>query len=147
MPRETVGAGAASQKLKSVRHERLIRQPVFLNQWADLTNRQFDFYRRYVVSWQQFAGVTLDVLLLAAVLWIPVVVVQRSGNPRWIRILKWCTLVGLMTPLNIVRKSDEVRAFASSPGLQALPLKVLIVVLGVGVGIVLLWKWEESRLE
>ena len=115
----------------------------FLNAWADLYNREHDFYRKYAVTWQQLAAVTLDVLLLAVVLWIPVCLVAKSGNRTWIRILKWCVFAGLLLPLNILRMSSQVASIQSMPALQIAPGRILLVVFAVAGGISLLWTWEK----
>ena len=118
----------------------------FQSAWAALLNRKFDFYRKYAVTWQQFAAVTLDVLLLAVLLWIPVCLVAKSGNRTWIRILKWCILAGLMVPLNVLRHSNEAAAIWALPVLQAGAVRILLAVLGAAAGIVLLWKWERLAI-
>jgi hypothetical protein len=118
----------------------------FQNVWAELLNRKLDFYRKYAVTWQQFAAVTLDVLLLAVLLWIPVCLVAKSGNRIWIRILKWCVLAGLVLPFNVLRYSDEAAAIWALPALHAGAVRILLAVLGAAAGIVLLWKWERLAI-
>jgi hypothetical protein len=111
----------------------------FLNVWEDLLDHQPDFFRKYAVTWQQLAAVTLDVLLLAVVLWIPVCLVARSGNRTWVRILKWCILAGLMLPLSVLRFLNGASAVWTLPA----PVRILLEVLAAAAGIVLLWKWER----
>ena len=60
----------------------------FMNILADLPNRRSGAFRKYLVTSHQLAALILDVLLLALVLWIPVLLVAKSGNRIWIRILK-----------------------------------------------------------
>src|SRR5690242_5202819 len=83
-----------------------------LNVWTDMVDRRFWFYRRYGVSWEQLIGLTLFVLLLAVLIWIPVFLVARSGNTTWIRALKWCFFAGLALPLNIIRQSSDADALS-----------------------------------
>ena len=115
----------------------------FLSTWADLVNRQSGVFRKYLVTWQQLAALTLDVLLLTVVLWIPILLVLKSGNSTRIRILKWSAFVGLMYPLNILRTSTEISSLQSLPAMQAEPVRILLGALGVTAGLWLLWKWER----
>jgi hypothetical protein len=115
----------------------------FLSVWGDLLSRDHDFFRKYSVTWQQLAAVTLDVVLLATVVWIPVCLVAKSGNRIWIRVLKWCVLAGLMLPFNNLRFTREAATLSSLPVMQATPVRILLAVLGVMAGIALLWRWER----
>ena len=115
----------------------------FLSVWAELLNRYSGFFRRYLVNWQQLAALTFDVLLLTVVLWIPVLLVVKSGNPTWMRILKWSAFVALMFPLNILRTSTEVTSLQSLPSMQAVPARILLGAIGVIAGLWLVWKWER----
>ena len=115
----------------------------FLNLWADLLDTHSGVCRKYLVTWRQLAALTLDVLLLTVVVWIVVLLVVKSGNRVWMRILKWSAFVGLMYPLNILRISAEVPSLQSLPAVQALPVRILLGALGVTAGLWLLWKWER----
>ncbi len=109
----------------------------------DLPTRHSGVFRKYLVVWQQLAALTLDVLLLAVVLSIPILLVLKSGNRIWLRILKWSAFVALLFPLNILRISSQVSSLESLPAVQDVRVKILLLALGVAAGLWLLWKWER----
>jgi hypothetical protein len=115
----------------------------FMNILVDLPNRQDRAFRKYLVTSPQVAALLLDVLLLTVVLWTAVLLVAKSGNRTWIRILKWSVLIGLMLPLNILLSSNEVAALKSLPLMHAVPVRILLGALGMSAGLWLLWRWEK----
>jgi hypothetical protein len=114
----------------------------FLNAWAEIFGHSWDFMRRYSVTWQSVAALVFDILLLGIILWIVVCLVLRSGNPLLVRILKWCTILALLVPFNVIR-TDE--AFVSLKQIQipGTGLRAVIVLAGVAVGILILLMWER----
>src|ERR1035441_2084721 len=118
----------------------------FMSTWNELFDRHSDFFKRYSISLRQLAAVTLDVLLLALVLWISVCLVAKSGNHTWNRILKWGALVGLLLPFDVLRFSTEARAVLALVARQAGPVRILLEVLGFAAGIILLWNWERLSI-
>src|ERR1017187_901017 len=113
----------------------------FVNVLSDLPNRQSGVLRKYLVTLPQLAALILDVLLLAVVIWVAVLLVVKSGNRTWMRILEWSAFIGLMFPLNILRNSKEVASLRSLPLMQRGPVRILFVVLVVSAGLWLLWRW------
>ncbi len=143
----TIGPGSKSLSFKFIAKVFIIclsfANLSFLNVWEELPGSQRGFFRRYAVTWQELAAVTLDVFLFAGLLWIPVCLVAKYGGRTWMRILRWCAFFGMLLPLNVIRISTEGSSLASIPVLQTPSIQMLIVVLGVSIGILLLWTWER----
>jgi len=114
----------------------------FLNGWAEIFGHSWDFMRRYAVTWQSVAALVLDILLLGTLLWIVACLVLRSGNATLVRILKWCYILALLIPINVIR-TDE--AFVSLKQIQipGTGLRMALVMAGVAAGILLLLVWER----
>ncbi|MEO8372611.1 MAG: sulfatase-like hydrolase/transferase, partial [Candidatus Solibacter sp.] len=109
----------------------------FVNVWTDLSNRHLGFFRKQPFSQQELMAVSFDILLFALLLWIPICLVTRFGNRRSKLILKGCALVGMIIPLNALRKSI-LATVPSLPKLTSLPLRILLVLACVTAGIFLI---------
>ena len=114
----------------------------FLRTWGDLQDHDSDFFKYRGTSWTQLLAITLDVLILAILLWVPVLLIVRTGNRKWIRCLKWSVMGGLLIPLNsiwhdpyVVRRSGEILHVNLSGS--------IIGAAGVLLGIVMLIGWER----
>ena len=114
----------------------------FMNVWIDMQDREGSFYRKFALSWNHLAAVTLDILILTVALWEPVCLVVRAGNRTWIRILKWCILAGLILPLNIIR-TDPYFVEQSSEIMQGKGWQVVLGIIGIGLALFLLLRWEK----
>jgi hypothetical protein len=110
----------------------------FLNVWAEIYDRAFDFFRKYAVTWQVIAALTLDILIITALTFAVVYLVLSTGRSVWIRVLKWSMILALIVPLNVIR-TDE--AFSSMQ--QVYIGRIIIVAMGVALGIFLMLRWER----
>jgi hypothetical protein len=114
----------------------------FLSTWSELQDDAVAFFNRSAPGWAHLAAALLDVLGLAAALWVPVMLVVRSGKPIWIRSLKWCILAGFVVPLNTIRlESDVVRL--SGEILHGRFGRVALGIGGIALGAFLLVRWEK----
>ena len=119
---------------------------LFVHAWAELLNREFDFFRKYSVNFQKVAAVFLDVLLVAVVLWVFVCLLARPGSPWRIRILKWCAFAGMATLLNFLWVAFQASRFETLPILHVAAVRLLLAALGAAAGILLIWKWESIAI-
>jgi hypothetical protein len=115
----------------------------FLNAWAEIFGHNWDFMRRYALTWRSVAALVADILIVGTLIWIIVCIVLRAGRHTWVRILKWATLLALLLPLNVIR-TDE--AFVSLKQIQIpgmLGVRSALTIAGVVLGIVILFTWER----
>ncbi|HXB74886.1 MAG TPA: sulfatase-like hydrolase/transferase [Candidatus Acidoferrales bacterium] len=115
----------------------------FLNVWFSLQDRGYDFWRRDGVTWQTIVAITLDILILACVAWGIVYVVLRTGHDRWIRLLKWCAILALLLPLNVLRTEEGLGSMQRLQIPSALSWRIVMVVVAVGLAILLLLNWQR----
>ena len=114
----------------------------FLRTWSDLQDDAVAFFNRKAPAWPHLAAALLDVLILAAILWVPFMLVVRSGRPIWIRSLKWCILAGFLAPLNTIRLDSHVVRL-SGEILQFEYGRLALGIGGIALGIFLLVRWEK----
>ena len=114
----------------------------FMNVWVDMQDREINFYRKFSLTWNHLTGVTLDILILTVVLWVPVCLVVRTGSRAWIRFLKWCILAGLIIPLNIIR-TDQYFIERSGEIVQATLWRAVLSIIGVAFALFLVFRWEK----
>src|SRR5436305_8309268 len=79
----------------------------FLNVWTEMNNRGYDAFRVYGETWQKLIAVTLDVVILALLLWALICLALGTGKTAWIRLVKWAAMIGLLLPANIIRIDDN----------------------------------------
>jgi hypothetical protein len=113
----------------------------FLNVWVEMNNRETDVFRKYGETWVKLSAVTLDILILAVVLWGAIYLALWTGKSSWIRFLKWGAIVGLLVPAEIIRHED---AFVAR-GLDAMSeaTGTVVMLTGVVAAMILLVKWER----
>src|ERR1035441_8033018 len=114
----------------------------FMNVWVDMQDRESDFYRKFSLTGNHMIAVTLDILILTVVLWVPVCLVVCTGSRTWIRFLKWCILAGLIIPLNIIR-TDPYFIKRSGEIVQAAGWRAVLSIIGVAFALFLLVRWEK----
>src|ERR1035441_3350920 len=71
----------------------------FLSGRAEVQDHGADLFKASTTPWTQLTAVTLDILILAGTLWVPIVLAVSSGKRTLVRALKWCILAGLMVPI------------------------------------------------
>jgi hypothetical protein len=114
----------------------------FLRTWSEIQDDPDAFFNRSPPTWAHLAAALLDVLILAVILWVPVMLVVRSRKPVWIRSLKWCILAGFMAPLNTIRlDSDVVRL--SGEILDVRYGRLALGIAGFALGAFMLVRWER----
>ena len=117
----------------------------FLTTWAELQDREGDFFKTSAVTWTQVEAVSLDVLIFAVILWVPVVLAVRSQKPVWIRVVKWSALGGLIIPINSIRNDPYIIRRAGEI-LQIRNGWLAVGVCAVALPIFLLIRWERLFL-
>jgi hypothetical protein len=114
----------------------------FLRSWSELQDDAVAFFNRKAPAWANLTATLLDVLALAVILWVPVMLVVRSGKPNWMRALKWGILAGFVAPLNTIRLDSEVVRLSG----EVLNYRFGRLALGIGgiaLGAFLLVRWEK----
>jgi hypothetical protein len=114
----------------------------FLNVWVELQDHEGDFFRTSTVTWTQLTAVTLDILILAGALWVPIVLAVSSGKRTLVRALKWCILAGLMVPMNAIRRDPYVIR-RSGEILQNRNGRLAVGICAVALAAFLLVRWEK----
>jgi len=115
----------------------------FLNVWVEMDSRGADALRKYGEAWQMLVAVTLDILILAVVLWGAIYLALWTGKSAWIRLLKWCAIIGLLLPANIIRVDDT---FLSSNSLHipnAAGWRIVVLLAATAAAILFLINWER----
>jgi hypothetical protein len=114
----------------------------FLNVWAELQDREADFFKTSTATWTQLTAVTLDILILAGALWVPIVLAVGSGKRNWVRALKWCILAALVVPINAIRRDPYVIR-RSGEILQSRNERLAVGICAVALAAFLLVRWEK----
>jgi Sulfatase len=115
----------------------------FLNVWMEMNNRGTDAYRKYGETWQKLAAVTLDILILAIVLWGVLYLALWTGEGAWIRFVKWSAIIGLLLPANILRLNDTLLSSDSVSIPKAAGSRIVVLLAAAAAAILLLVKWER----
>jgi len=115
----------------------------FLNAWAELYDHGSDFLRIYSTSWRMILAVALDILLVAALVFLVVCLALRSGRPLWIRLLKWFMILALLIPVNVIRTDESFASMQRVYIEHATALRIGLIVGGAALGIFLILRWER----
>jgi hypothetical protein len=77
----------------------------FMSGWQVLLNPQhYTYYHwKYHPGFKEYAALTINVLLLAAVFWGAMILVRRSGKRWWLKAAHWAFLLSLLVPINSFR--------------------------------------------
>jgi len=113
----------------------------FLNAWAEILDRGYNFLRKYSVDWRQVAAVTLDVVLVATAVWIILFLALRSGSRRWIRAVEWGAIVGVLLPVNIIRTDETFVSLRRAYLPHAPAFQLAVGVIGGAAALFLLFNW------
>ena len=118
----------------------------FLNVWTEMNNRAFDAFRIYGETWQKLAAVTLDILILAAILWAAICLALGTGKSAWIRFVKWAAIIGLLLPANIIRLDDTLFSNepVSMPHGSGWRLVILLALAAGGIVLVCRRRWNQG---
>ncbi len=117
----------------------------FLTVWVEMQDRSGDFFKTSVLTWTRVEAVSLDVLIFAVILWVPVVLAVRSQKPVWIRVVKWSALGGLIIPINSIRLDPYIIRRAGEI-LQIRNGWLAVGVCAVALAIFLMIRWEKLFL-
>jgi hypothetical protein len=115
----------------------------FLNVWTEMSNRGTDVFRKYGDTWEKLAAVTLDILILAVVLWGALYLALRTGKSAWIRFVKWGAIIGMLLPANIIRVDDTFISSNAVTMPNANGLRMVVLLAGAATAILLLVNWER----
>lgn len=115
----------------------------FLNVLVEMNSGGGDALRKYGETWSKLAAVTLDILILASVLWGAIYLALRTGKSAWIRLLKWGAIIGLMLPANIIRLQDTFLSGHSVTIPKAVGWRIVVLLAAAAAAILLLVNWER----
>jgi len=112
----------------------------FLNVWAEVQDRANEFMNKYALTWQKVVALSLDILIVAVVVWGILFLALSSGKPRSIRIVKWLAMLGLLIPLNILRTDGDFISVRDAYIPHSLVVQFSVAVV---LGVVLIYYWER----
>jgi hypothetical protein len=115
----------------------------FLNSWAEISDHGYDFLRKYTVTWPKVVALTIDILIVAALIWGILYLALASARRLWIRTAKWAGMAGLLLPLNAIRTDEHLDSMRKAYFPHTPVLQILILLLGVAVVLYLLFNWER----
>ena len=115
----------------------------FINVWAEIGGHEYDFWRKYAVSWQKVVAVTLDILIVALAVWLVLYLAVRSGKRSWMRTVKWVAMVGILLPLNVIRTDESFDSLREAYLPDAPVLQIAAIVLAAAACLFLIYNWER----